>query len=394
MIPALVICYCIALYLVFIKFRWIPLNLLTAALSASVGAVGMGVLAFSINYLQPWTTDTVVVQYTTPVVPRVPGRVVEVPVQNGQRCKKGDVLFKIDPQPYSDTYRQAQAAYDQADVQTASAITADEQTLGSAEANVSAIQANIKAIQVGLEFAQTRLKEYTELAAKQAGSQFQVEQYQSEVDGKQQQLAAAQQQLIAAQAELQKARIALDTAKRTRDTTLGQIKAQADAAKWSLEQAAVYAPEDGYVTQLNLQVGAMASLTPVMVYVYDGQGPLVQTSWMQEYSSIIEPGLDAEIALPCAPGVTFRAKVQSVQQATGEGQLDPGGKLEKILFPRRPGRTIAYLTIAPQDLQGRTLLVGSSGQCIVKGKTKSALFFFRRVQIRMYTWTNYLFIGY
>lgn len=89
MIPALVVCYCIGLYLVFIKFRWVPLNLVTAALSASVGAIGMMVLAFSINYLQPWTTDTVVVQYTTPVQPRVPGRVIEVPVKNGTHCKKG-----------------------------------------------------------------------------------------------------------------------------------------------------------------------------------------------------------------------------------------------------------------------------------------------------------------
>lgn len=245
-----------------------------------------------------------------------------------------------------------------------------------------------------MEFAQTRLKEYTELASKQAGSQFQVEQYQSEVDGKQEQLAATKQQLIAAEADQKKARIALDTVKRTRETTLAQIKSQMDAAKWGMDQAVVYAPEDGYVTQLNLQVGAMASLTPVMVYLYDGPGTMVQTSWLQEYSSIIEPGADAEIALPAAPGVTLKAKVTSVQQATGQGQLDAGGKLEKIFFPRRPGRTIAYLTIDPDDLKGRTLLVGSSGQCIVKGKTKSALFFFRRVQIRMYTWTNFLFIGY
>jgi multidrug resistance efflux pump len=394
MIVALVIGYCIALYLVFIQFRWVKLNLGTAAISASAGAFGMMILGFSINYLQPWTTDTVVAQFTTPIQPRVTGRVIEVPVKNGAHCKKGDVLFKVDPQPYSDQLNQAQAGYDQADVQTAAAITADEQTLSAAKANVTALKANLQAIQVGLDFAQTRLKQYTELASKQAGSQFQVEQYQAEVDGKQQQLAAAKQQLIAADADMKKAKIALESALRTRDTTLAQLRAQADAARWSVEQATVRAPEDGYVTQLNLQVGAMASLTPVMVYLYDGAGTMVQTSWFQEYSSIIEPGLDAEVALPAYPGKVFKAKVDSVQQATGQGQLDPGGKLEKIFFPRKADRTIAYLTIAKEDLQGCSLLVGSAGQCIVKGKFKSPLFFFRRVQIRMYTWTNFLFIGY
>ncbi len=394
MIAALVIGYCVALYLVFIQFRVIKLNILTAALSASVGAFGMMILAFSINYLQPWSTDTVVVQFTTPIQPRVTGRVMEVPVKNGAHCKKGDVLFRVDPQPYSDQLNQARAGYDQADVQTAAAITADEQTLAAANANVIALKANIKATQVGLEFAQTRLKEYTELASKQAGSQFQVEQYTAEVDGKQQQLTAAKQQLIAAEADMKKAKIALDSALRTRDTTLAQLKAQVEAGKWSVEQATVRAPEDGYVTELNLQVGAMASLTPVMVYLYDGKGTMVQTSWFQEYSSIIEPGLDAEIALPAFPGKVFRAKVDSVQQATGQGQLDPSGKLQKIFFPRKADRTIAYLTIDKGDLKGCSLLVGSAGQCIIKGKTKSALFFFRRVQIRMYTWTNFLFIGY
>jgi len=394
MIVALVIGYCIALYLIFIQFRVVKLNIGTAAISASVGAFGMMILAFSINYLQPWSTDTVVSQFTTAVQPRVPGRVIDVPVKNGAHCKKGDVLFKVDPQPYSDQYNQAKAAYGQADVQTAAAITADQQTLAAANANVVALKANIKATQIGLEFAQTRLKEYTELASKQAGSQFQVEQYQAEVDGKQQQLAAAKQQLIAAEADQKKAKIALDTAISSRETTLAQIKAQEDAAKWSVEQATVYAPEDGYVTQLNLQVGTMASLTPVMVYLYDGAGTMVQTSWMQEYSSILEPGLDAEIALPAFPGKIFRAKVETIQQATGRGQLDPGGKLEQILFPRKADRTIAYLTIAKDDLQGCKPLVGTAGQCIVRGKTKSMLFFFRRIQIRMYTWTNYLFIGY
>ncbi len=394
MIVALVIGYCIALYLVFIQFRWVKLNLGTAAISASVGAFGMMILAFSINYLQPWSTDTVVAQFTTPVEPRVPGRVIDVPVKNGAHCKKGDVLFKVDPQPYSDQYNQAKAGYAQADVQTAAAITADRQTLAAANANVVGLKANVRAIEVGLEFAQTRLKEYTELASKQAGSQFQVEQYSSEVDGKQQQLAGAKQQLIAAEADQQKAKIQLDTAVASRETTLAQIKAQMDAAKWSVDQATVLAPEDGYVTQLNLQVGAMASLTPVMVYLYDVPGTMVQTSWMQEYSSVLEPGLDAEIALPAFPGKIFRAKVDSIQQATGHGQLDPGGKLQQILFPRKPDRTIAYLTIAKEDLQGCKPLVGSAGQCIVKGKTKSMLFFFRRIQIRMYTWTNYLFIGY
>ena len=42
-----------------------------------------------------------VFKYTVPIVSQVRGRVIEVPVEEGNRLvKKGDVLFRIDPTPY------------------------------------------------------------------------------------------------------------------------------------------------------------------------------------------------------------------------------------------------------------------------------------------------------
>jgi hypothetical protein len=37
---------------------------------------------------------------TTPIMPNVKGRVIEVPVEPNAPLKQGDILFKIDPQPY------------------------------------------------------------------------------------------------------------------------------------------------------------------------------------------------------------------------------------------------------------------------------------------------------
>ncbi len=49
-------------------------------------------------------------KYTVPIVSQVRGRVIEVPVSEGNRpVKKGDVLFRIDPTPYQLTVNQLQA---------------------------------------------------------------------------------------------------------------------------------------------------------------------------------------------------------------------------------------------------------------------------------------------
>jgi RND family efflux transporter MFP subunit len=41
-----------------------------------------------------------VTRHEVPIIPQVKGRVIEVGVTDNQRVKKGDVLFKIDPEPY------------------------------------------------------------------------------------------------------------------------------------------------------------------------------------------------------------------------------------------------------------------------------------------------------
>ena len=52
------------------------------------------------------------------VSPQVNGQVVEVLVRNGSRVKRGDLLFRVDPQPYRVALEQAQAALAAAQLQT------------------------------------------------------------------------------------------------------------------------------------------------------------------------------------------------------------------------------------------------------------------------------------
>jgi len=56
-----------------------------------------------------WTRDARVVARVIQVAPDVAGRPAEVPVREGQKVAKGEVLFRIDPERYQLALREAEA---------------------------------------------------------------------------------------------------------------------------------------------------------------------------------------------------------------------------------------------------------------------------------------------
>ena len=101
MIAFLTICYCSLVWLIFCKFKWLPWNLRSQVGSVVVGVLAIGELLILIGLYQPYSTRAMIVQQVTPIVARVSGRVIEVPVRPNVPVKKGDVLLKLDPAPYA-----------------------------------------------------------------------------------------------------------------------------------------------------------------------------------------------------------------------------------------------------------------------------------------------------
>ena len=407
MIAFLALLYCIGLYLIFIEFRLLPFNLIAQISVGLVGFVGLLVILFGMNYTQPFTMGATLSEYTTPIVARVPGRVIDVSVRNNAHVKRGDVLFRMDPQPYLDSYNAAQAGLAQAKIQTANSIVQAQQNVNAATANVQGMHAAIQATSAAIEatkshlaLANTRLREYTELASKNAGSQFEVERYSADVSSltdqvraQEQQMAAQQQQLAAAKAQEAQARAGLGTAVAMQPQVIAQATAQLQVAKWNVDQTTIVAPDDGYVTQLNLQPGTMASLTPVMVFVGEDDKSLVVATMMQNYMNTFRTGAEAEVAVPALPGKILKGRVASVQLATGAGQMDPDGKLNTSFEPHPPDRMYVHLHIE-SDMKDYVLPVGSSAWISIRGDSWRDLFIIRQVIMRWYTWTNYVFAGY
>src|SRR5205814_637544 len=86
------------------------------------------------------TDDAQVKQDIVSVSPQVNGQIVAVYVRNGSRVRRGDILFRIDPQPYRVALEQAQAQLATARLQTTVLKTTAAGTGGDitgAEANLA-----------------------------------------------------------------------------------------------------------------------------------------------------------------------------------------------------------------------------------------------------------------
>ncbi len=95
--------YSFFVWLIFIKFKLLPWTTPFKVAVAIIPVVALGTMLLLLNVFAPTSTDVRVVKYIVPIVSGVRGRVIDVPVQNNQQVKKGDVLFRIDPVPMRTT---------------------------------------------------------------------------------------------------------------------------------------------------------------------------------------------------------------------------------------------------------------------------------------------------
>ena len=78
----------------------IPLTKWTVPTAVLGGIVLIGTLIFVMNYNHPYSEVSRKYFQTTPIVPAVRGRVISVDVKPNTPLKAGDILFKIDPEPF------------------------------------------------------------------------------------------------------------------------------------------------------------------------------------------------------------------------------------------------------------------------------------------------------
>jgi multidrug resistance efflux pump len=99
MVEVLVIAYSMLMFFVF-KVLKVPLNKWTGTTAVLGGVVSIGFLLLMMGMYHPFTKEARIYTLTTPVLPTVKGRIIEVNVKTGDRVKAGESLFQIDPKPF------------------------------------------------------------------------------------------------------------------------------------------------------------------------------------------------------------------------------------------------------------------------------------------------------
>ncbi|HKD66134.1 MAG TPA: biotin/lipoyl-binding protein [Candidatus Binataceae bacterium] len=255
--------------------------------------LALGVYVARLYYFYPQTDDAYVRANIVHIAPHVSGPIIDLPVQDNQRVRKGDLLFIVDPRPYQAALQMAQARLDLTDLD----IKALDNAIDAARARQAQLEAEAKYDKQYLARLVPLLKE-----------QFVT------VD----QVYNARTKLAAAQAAVENARSEVSKAQNQLGQ-LGDINARRKAA-----QAAVYdaklnvgycyvrAPFDAYITNLNIAVGEYANQGKQVLSLVDNRTWYVMANFRENFLTRIEPGMTAQVYLISYRNHRFRGVVQGV----------------------------------------------------------------------------------
>ncbi|WP_323063325.1 HlyD family secretion protein [Aeromonas jandaei] len=330
---------CVAIFKIF----RIPLNKWTVPTAALGGVVLIGTLIMLMNYNHPYSEMARNYYLSTPIVPLVKGRVVEVPVQANQPVKKGDVLFRLDDEPF-------------------------RLKVDSLSARLDANKDQLKSIDARLRSAKLDRDRASDLMRRGVGKQRDLDVTQASVDE------------IAAQMDQQRA-------------MLEDLQAQLDEAKYQLAQTVVYAPSDGHVVQLALRPGMIATpfmYRPVMTFIHKDETAYVGWFW-QNSMQRLAVGDEAEVVIDGIPGKIFKGKVTAVIPAIAAGNVQANAMLLDQTSAIRPGRMPVLISITDPEWAKYQVIAGASGQAAVYTEYFHHVSVMRKVLLRMASWMNYLF---
>ena len=393
--------YAFFVWLIFIKFKWLPWNTTSQVTVVIIPIVALTALVLTLNVVAPSSADVRVVKYVVQVIPQVRGRVLEVPVEPNRPVKKGEVLFRIDPTPYEYTVRSLEAQLANA---SASSRELDEQLTGAvgkvAEARgaIAQTEARVREVEPRLELARTRVAQNRELVRTGAGDRFALEKAEADARELEAQLDTARSATVQARAaEVQ----ALASERQVRQRISGkidneyapvaQIRAELENAKWELSQTTVVAPANGYAINVQLRPGSFTAafpITPAMTFVEDTYQ--VVALYAQNELTMVEPGNEAEFTLKAHPGRIIKATVDSIVWAQGQGQVPNSTQLPMTGYgPMPPGRFPVKLAVAERDAE-LFLPAGAVGHGAIYTDHGHAIQILRKVILRVGAKLDYL----
>lgn len=219
----------------------------------------------------PWTRDGQVRTQVIQVTPRVNGMVTKINVVDNQKVKRGDLLFEIDPSQY-------------------------QVKLNQAEARLQRTREAAKGTKIEFE----RVKG---IYAKDKG-------------------AVSQKDLVRNETNYYKSLADIDSSEEAVNT-----------AKLNLSYTKVYAEVDGYVSNINFQIGSQASAGHAILALVDENSYWVFGFFREDAIPEVEVGDKAMVTLLAYPDMPLSGKVESIAWGIAHSDGNPGNNLLPSVKP-------------------------------------------------------------
>ena len=219
----------------------------------------------------PWTRDGQVRTQVIQVTPRVNGMVTKIHIVDNQKVKTGDLLFEIDPSQYQVKVDQAKARL--------------QRTLEAAK---------------GTKIEYERV---TKIYNRDKG-------------------AVSQKDLVRNQTNYYKSLADIDSSRESLNT-----------AKLNLSYTKVYAEVDGYVSNINFQIGSQASANKPILALVDENAYWVFGFFREDAIPEVEVGDTAKVTLLAYPDTALTGKVESIAWGIAHSDGNPGNNLLPSVKP-------------------------------------------------------------
>jgi multidrug resistance efflux pump len=367
----IIVClYLVLVWLVFSKLKLLKWGWGTGSVTVLVGVFILAVFMAMFNYLTPSGSLTVISRVVE-VTPNVSGQVVSIPVKTNVPIKAGTILFQIDQSPFQAKVRQFDASLAQAQQQAKQLVSSYEQAT-----------ANVEGLTAQLVYNQKRMSDIQKLTGEQAQSVFKLQDTQVQYE-------TVNYQLQAAKAAQVTAKLAMDSEIGGVNTTVAQIAAQLENAKWELEQTTVRTPRDGVVTIMALAVGDRAmEARSALSFIVTEDIALIGMFPPNGFETI-RPNAAVKIVFDNHPGRIFRAHVVDIPPGVGEGQIAVSGTLARV---RSIGGAKVYPAVIsiPDGIDRAQLKVGMPGTATVFAESAGVIGLLMSIIVWISSYAAYL----
>lgn len=341
-----------------------------------VAAVGFALLfAYFVvaDLMMPLTPQARAMREITQVAPELGGRVVEVTVENHSQVKKGDLLFRLDPEPYRIAVEKAQLALEQ--------VQRDNARL---DASLAAARAELRAAGADARELARERERLQALIAGHTVSQQLLDQTVADYE--------------TATAKVEAARASVDELRVQRGETgpdnlqLRRARNNLADAELDLARTEVRAGRDAVVSNLQLEAGDYAAAgSPVLVLV--GNELDITADFREKSLRDLQPGDLALVSFDASPGRIFAARATGIDAGVRDGQLPADGQLVDIPTSSRWVRDAQRLRLhlALETTPSRMPASGARATVQLIPSDHPIAAFFARLQIQLISLLHYVY---